>query len=526
MRRIACLIALAALAPARSAAAPIPLRVERILGHLAGGKPLVVAAEQAMVKFSSETSLSQRDAALAGIGARRNQEVAGLPWTLVDLRPGSHVADGIELLRRLPGVENAQPNHVYHPALVPNDARYASQSSLGQIDAPAAWEFGVGNGAKVTVAVVDTGIEGTHPDLVGKLDTVTGLVSQDCSCGACVNDSPPTAVSNHGTLVAGIAAASTNNGTGIAGLSWGAQLLSAKVFDGACAGGTDAALAAAVAYARAQQDTANAGKVVINMSLGAEGLGACPGICPGVDCFQASKDAIAAAVAAGLPVIVAAGNGNGAPVDIPANCPGAFPVGSVNSLNQISAFSNRGAELASGGVVAPGEGILSTDLGASYGSDSGTSFAAPMVAGLAALMLSAKNTLTPAGIQANIRGGADNIGAAAAAQGAGRINAFRAMRLTVKGTLGGYDGDQEAIAFPNPFRASQTGAVNFSIPVSLQGASATIKLYTASGELVREIAGLTWDGKNTAGSPVVSGTYIFVVSTDKGTTRGRVAVIR
>ena len=125
-----------------------------------------------------------------------------------------------------------------------------------------------------------------------------------------------------------------------------------------------------------------------------------------------------------------------------------------------------------------------------------------------------------------IRGGADQIGVSGTLQGAGRIDAFRSIRLAVKGTLADFTGDQKPIAFPNPFRVSQDPQVSFSIPTGLQGANAAIKIYTIAGEYVQTVAGLTWDGRNAAGNPVATGTYIFVVSTDNGSARGRVAVIR
>jgi flagellar hook assembly protein FlgD len=99
----------------------------------------------------------------------------------------------------------------------------------------------------------------------------------------------------------------------------------------------------------------------------------------------------------------------------------------------------------------------------------------------------------------------------------------RALRYTVRGTLAGFDGEAKPTAFPNPSRG---GSVTFAIPPGLQGASPSIKIYTVDGALVRTLTGLTWNGKNTEGSPVASGTYFFVVTTSAGTGRGRVSVLR
>jgi serine protease len=430
------------------------------------------------------------------------------------------------------------------------------QHALSQVDAFAAWEYGTGSANTVTIAMVDTGIDGSQPDLRPKLLSAGAIKSQffdpDAGGAQAAND-PPTAACRHATRTASVAAAATNNGVGIAGMSWGAQLLSLKVFNDAdcnsdCSdqslsgcGTTDSAMANAISYATGLQDNAAVGKVVVNVSIG--GPGGCPGTCPGVNCMALTQAALAAAVTAGIPVTIAAGNvplctnGGTSGITAPADCAGTgggsgiIPVGAVDSLDRIASFSCTGPELAANGLVAPGSAVLVDDVGGGTALDSGTSFAAPYVAGLAALILSAKPTLTPAQVQANIRGGADSIGVAGArpagnTTGAGRMDAFRSMRLTVKGTLADFAGDQTAIAFPNPFRLSQTGAVSFSVPTSLQGANAAIKIYTIAGEFVRTLTGLTWDGKNSGGNPVATGTYVFVVSTDNGTARGRMAVIR
>jgi subtilisin family serine protease len=333
--------------------------------------------------------------------------------------------------------------------------------------------------------------------------------------------------------VAGIAAAAANNGVGIAGLSWGANLISLKVFpDGLCnpAGdcpgtctATAASILAALNYVRTKIVGTAGLKAVVNMSLGNS---------PAPPCSGADATELGLDVAAGIPVVMAAGNDSGA-VNEPANCAGTtggsglIPVTSVDGNNIPSYFTSRGPEVSANGVAAPGENIETTDINNSYtGGASGTSFSSPQVAGLAALVLSAKPAFTPAQIQSAIRGGADQIGQAATVQGSGRINVFRTLRLAARGTLADFAGDQKAIAFPNPFRVAQNGAVSITIPVALQGANAKVVVYSADGQVVRTVRGLTWDGKNDNGNLVASGTYVFNVTTDNGHTTGRVAVIR
>ena len=500
--------------------------------------PLEVVSEQAMVRISSG---SNARATLASGGYLILTEFPSIDWALVSLPAGMRVADGLALLKAMPGILDVAANRILIPIRQASDPSINTQVSLSQIDAQGAWDYDVGTSCRATVVVVDAGVEGTHPDLQAKIVNSGAVSSQYCASGgaACVATPVPTPACDHGTQVAGIAAATSDNGVGIAGVSWGAQILSIKVFDdGACnpVGGcpntcttSDAALTNAVTYATGIQNTAEAGKVVINMSVGcAPGSAGCP-----ATCNAGLQAALAAATAVGIPVVIASGNDGGA-VNSPAFCAGTgggsgiIPAGAVNNSNVLESFSSRGPELAANGVAAPGRSVYTTTVGGSYtGGATGTSFASPHVAGLAALVLSARPTMTAAQVQTAIRAGAENIGVASASQGAGRINAYKTMRVAVKGTLAGFDGQEKPIAFPNPYHTSNIGAVSFSIPPSLQGAMMKIKIYTLDGQIVRELGGgLTWDGKNTDGKLVASGTYVFSVTSSAGTGRGRVAVIR
>lgn len=531
-RLLAAVLLAASAVPAR--AIPTETIGSAALGPAAGlppGQSLLVASGEALVRLSSGAATAPFDASLAALGAARGRDLRD-GWHLIQLPPGQGVASSLALLRALPGVAAVEPNRAYSINRTPSDPLVNSQYALSQVSAFSAWEYEVGTSSRVTVAVIDTGIDGTHSDLTAKLASTLSK-SFNGGIGA---DQPPTPACNHATRVAGVAAASTNNGNSVAGMSWGAQLLSLKVFtNGSCpsvgcsdAGcvATDANIKDAIDHAVTLQNTAAVGKVIINMSLG--GAGACPGA--GV-----VQVAITAAVTAGIPVIVSAGNDGGA-VNNPGNCAGVIPVGATDSNNAIASFSSRGTQLASNGLVAPGVSVLTTDQGGGTANATGTSFSAPMVSGLAALILAAKPTFTAAQVSAALRGGAASIGVAGYgvagtgvsgdSAGAGRMDAFRSMRLAIKGTLAGFDGEAKPIAFPNPFKPSQIGSVAFAIPPSLQGANMSIKIYTLDGTFVREATGQSWNGKNTEGSWVASGTYVFVVTTSAGTGSGRVSVLR
>lgn len=501
-----------------------------------GGAPLTleVVSEQAMIRISTPSVLH----VLAAAGYPTLADFSSIHWALVGLPAGVPVPAGLDFLKVQSGVMDVTPNRVLVPLRVPNDPQVNSQSALSQIDAPGGWDFEVGTSCRATVVIVDSGIEGTHQDLSSKIVNSAPAVSQYCQADgsvACVATPAPTPACNHATRVAGVAAAASDNSAGVAGVSWGAQLLSIKVFDdGSCntvsdcpigCSTSDAALVRAVNFASGVQNTEQAGKVVVNMSVGCTpGSGGCLAACNG-----ALQAALNAAAGLGIVTTISAGN-DGGPVNNPAICAGTvsgsgiIPVGSVNSLNALSSFSSRGAELAANGVVAPGESVLTTNIGNGYtGGATGTSFSAPHVAGLAALVLSAKPSFTAAQVQTAIRGGADNVGLSSSLQGAGRINVFKTMRIATRGSLAGFDGQAKPVAFPNPFRG---GAVSFAIPPGLQGSGMSIKIYTLDGTPVRTVTGLSWDGKNTQGNRVASGTYVFIVKSSAGTGSGRVSVLQ
>ena len=248
------------------------------------------------------------------------------------------------------------------------DPRRGEQWNLDMIGSDAA--HATARGAGAVIAVVDSGVQRTHPDLAGRLLPGTDIV----------DGGPPDDGDGHGTHVSGIAVAATGNGTGIASVAPSAKILPVRVLDDSGAG-TSEDVAAGIDYAR------RSGADVINLSLGSEIpiIGAAGG-----DEIDA---AIRRALAAGIVVVAAAGN-NGVPVcEQPAADDGLLCVGAVDKRRQHSFFSSFGEGL---GVVAPGgsalpmsgEDILSTVPPSTYGEMAGTSQASPHVAGVAALLVS------------------------------------------------------------------------------------------------------------------------------------------
>lgn len=274
-----------------------------------------------------------------------------------------------EQLRTDPDVVAAAPNYVRRALdVTPNDPGYTQQWHLPQIRAPAAWDQTTGS-PSVKVAILDSGVDLAHPDLVANLLPGTNLLCSDqtwtpptptyCATATAQDDF------GHGTHVAGITGAAGNNALGVSGVNWRVGIVPVKVLD-ATGSGTDAQIIAGIDWAIA--DGAN----VINLSIGG------PGQSGVLDA------AVRRAWDAGIVVVTAAGNAGSSEPFYPAASPGSLAVGATDTFDRASGYSNYGPHLA---IAAPGDNIYSTlplAQGA-YGVKTGTSMSAPVVAGAAAL---------------------------------------------------------------------------------------------------------------------------------------------
>ena len=376
--------------------------------------------------------------------------------------------DSTSLARRLaadPDVAYAVVDQRRRALTVPNDPLFASGPAVnletlvggpevGQwylraptdlfrsaTNAQAAWARSTGSG--VVVAVLDTGVLANHVDLVGQVlsgyDFVRDTTYSNDGDGRDADASDPgdwvTAAEDasgpyrncgrqdsswHGTHVAGIVAAATNNGIGMAGLAHGAKVLPVRVL-GKC-GGYDSDITAGMLWAAGVEQAGLPGSAtpakVLNLSLGGDGV-----------CTAAYQDAVGAVTARGAVVVAAAGNSVGRAVGTPANCPGVIGVAGVRHVGSKVGFSDLGSEIA---IAAPGgncvniqqgqpclypllttsnNGLRGPVAGGSKYTDSfdisvGTSFATPMVAATAALILSARPDLSPAQVKTALQSGA------------------------------------------------------------------------------------------------------------------------
>jgi hypothetical protein len=507
------------------------LKTERLArAATASGKSsyLEVAGGSAIVRFKAGISSSAAASFLQSSGFKLLGTFERFNWSVVGLPDGMSVASGLNVLKNLPQVEWAEPNSVFRAKKVPNDTYVGRQYALAQVQAFGAWEFETGLSSRTTVAFVDTGIDGSHPELSGKVLTAQSASFNPDTGAPSVSD-PLKPACDHATRAAGVAAASADNSLGVAGMSWGAKLLSLKVFaDSDCTpdcsdkaglnscGTTEVAIAAAINDVISLHNSGATGKIIVNISLGSSG-----------SCSDPLKLAINSAVSSGLILFAAAGNEGIGYIDSPASCPGVYAVGATDSQDKLASFSNSDTIMMTSGITAPGVELYTTDISSGYASASGTSFSSPMAAGLAALIWSAKPSYSAVQVWNTIKNSADDLGDPGPDRdfGWGRINALKALRLAVTGTSQ-FPGTSKAVAYPNPFRPKSQRLLTFTVPADLTGSGVEVKVYTSEGELVKKLDGLAWDGRNAAGAPVASGVYLFRIKTDKDAAVGRFALIR
>ena len=331
---------------------------------------------EVLVKFRAGVAVEQAQSSLAlpALYVLAQIEELGLQRLAV---PAGKEEDVVTQLRAAGLVEYAAPNHIAYAAIEPNDAHWPLQWNMRIIEAPAGWDIITGTAA-VTIAILDTGIDLDHPDLVGKL--VTGTTTVSASIGL-----PPDDDNGHGSHVAGIAAATTNNWMGVAGVDWGARLMPVKVLNDR-AEGSYWDIINGIYFA------VNNGARIINLSL------------TGWEAFQGLHDAVRyAAVNRGRLVVAAAGNCAGGGTGCPGVNPLAYPAAydeviavGASTRDDLRAYYSEYQPyvdvLAPGGT--PNNPIWSTAPNATYTSRHGTSMATAHVSGLAGLIWALNPDLT------------------------------------------------------------------------------------------------------------------------------------
>jgi thermitase len=358
---------------------------------------------QILVKFRTQAEQAEGAQTLAAYDLPILETLAELDVLRVAVAVGQEQAM-VQTLLDDPLVEYAELDYAVHATIIPDDTSYDRQWGPQKIQAPAAWDVTTGT-SDVIIAIVDTGVDLNHPDLNAKIVPGWDFIGDD-----------PYAQDNHGhgSHVAGIAAAETDNHQGVAGISWGARIMPIKVLD-ANGDGYYSDVAEGVSYA------CNHGATIINLSLG------------GSNPSSTLENAVEQAYQNGCLMVAAAGN-DADTVDCPARYPEVMAVAATNQSDSRASFSDYGPEI---DVAAPGVDIYSTVWSPpnnhTYSWKQGTSMSAPFVSGEAALIWSLCPGSTNAEVRSIIQSTAKDRGAPGWDQyyGWGRIDASEAVMITI-----------------------------------------------------------------------------------------------
>lgn len=347
-------------------------------------------AGRVLAKFDASATTAQTTGALARRGLSVLREIEGADIKVLSV-PAGDERETVEWLLASGLVEYAAPDYLAHVTISPNDAFWSLQWNMSLVNAPAAWDIITGT-RTITIAILDTGIDLDHPDLVSKLVPGSNIINYGV---------PPDDDHGHGTHVAAVAGAATNNWMGVAGMDWQARLMPVKVCD----------FEAACPYSDIIDGIYNAvnnGARILNLSLA------------GWEDFQGLREAIRyATVTRGAIVAVSAGNcgagGEGCPGLNPVAYPAAYDetiaVGAVTRYDDWAYYSEYRSYV---DIAAPGgtemDPIWSANINGGYYSRNGTSMSAAHVSGLAALIWAINSTLTSAQVWAAIRDSAAKVG--------------------------------------------------------------------------------------------------------------------
>ena len=325
-----------------------------------------IIANQVVVQFAPDSTEAERNAYLETFDATSNTDIHELNTVVITV-------DDDASLPETDIVTSYEADHVVSALVSPisNDALVAQQWSLEALNIAEQQEAAKNSNRSITVAVIDSGICSEHPDLVGKI--LAGYDFVD-------NDRNPQDEFGHGCAIAGIIAANHNNNIGITGIAPNTYIMPLRVLNNQGLG-SYSDVAEAIIYA------ANNNADIINLSLG------------GSHNSAVLQDAVAYAHSKGVVLVGAAGNSGQPTTMYPAAYPQVWAIGALDTNLNRSGFSNYGSAIV---AFAPGQDILTTTPGGSYQQMSGTSMAAPHIAGVVALYMGIGEAISPAQIQESL----------------------------------------------------------------------------------------------------------------------------
>lgn len=327
-------------------------------------------------------------------GAKSIGKIDAINVHVVQLPPNASDEAVAALLAKNPHLKFAERDMIVKADATADDPYFASAWHLPKIGAPAAWDVASGDG--ITIAILDTGVDSTHPDLAGKI--VPGWNFYD-------NNANTSDVYGHGTMVAGSAAAMSNNQIGITGVAIDAKIMPVRISDPA-GYGSWSIIASALTW------SADNGAKVANISYSVSGSTTVQSAAQ----YMKNKGGL---------VVVSAGNSGAEVITAASNT--MLSVSATDSNDVLAGWSSYGAYV---DLSAPGVGIWVTTNGGGYGTASGTSFASPVTAAVAAMMFSASPGLTPDNVENLLESTALDLGGAGWDKyyGYGRVDAAAAVQ--------------------------------------------------------------------------------------------------
>ena len=444
------------------AAGAVPARA----GDATGGQP-----GELLVGFHGGVSDSEADRAHQSAGARKIERVRGLNIDRVTASAAS--IDATErALARDPRVKFVERNRRVSPDFAVNDPSFSSEWHLAMIAAPAAWDLAPG-AAGIVVGVVDSGVDGTHPDLASRM--VPGYNFYD-------GNTDSSDVYGHGTWVAGTVAAAGNDGVGVSGVAWQSKIMPVRVSD-------STGVAYISAIANGIMWAVDHGARVVNVSFG--GMAGSATISNAAQ-YARSKGAV-----------VVASAGNCSCVDATAENVYVLSVGATDQNDALASFSSRGNYV---DLSAPGVSILTTNPGGGYVYAQGTSFSSPIVAGVVALMMKANPSLAPVDLVTLVKANADDRGTAGwdSSFGYGRVNAYRSVAAAAASAPPS-DSTPPAVAVTAPSAgATLSGTATLTVAASDNAAVSRVDLYVDGAFLGSDTTApysFSWDTTTASNGP-------------------------
>ena len=400
-----------------------------------------------LIKFKKNTAENIQNAIINAHGAKLKNTIKQIDVKILTV-PENAIDNIQSALANIPIVEYVEKDFIFEHTAIPNDYYYPNGWHLTAINMPQAWDITQGN-ANTIIAILDDGVDPNHPDLAPKLVPGYNVYNSN-------TDTSGTGLCGHGTAVAGVAAAVTNNNIGVAGVAWKNDIMPIRITDINC-GADDWTLASGIIYA------ADHGARVANISFG--------------PLFNSNTLTNAAKYMYDKGGWVVVSGGNSGSYTYFSDNPYLITVSATGSTDLTTFWSSYGPSI---DFAAPGIGIQTTTMGGSYDGLSGTSFSAPIVAGVAALLFSYNPSFTPDQVYDILKQSAVDRGTPGRDDnfGWGRIDAGKALQLASKVQPTTSDTIPPSVYISNPADGSTiSGTITASINATDNVGIGKVRLY-------------------------------------------------